>query len=144
MKTLDHTTPTLLNEDTTLRVIGKMLGIDPQALDRHTKLSDLATYKPNLEAILTELEHHIQVELNKDPTTLAGIETIGDLIRESVPLGYQFLNVFYKAHHAKTTEEKIKALRDYFIREPMMVTVDNSEQELLAIEFYILMHYGFN
>jgi len=54
----------------------------------------------------------------------------------------EFLNAFYAGHNATTTIDKITAIRTYFIREPMTVTVDTDEAELLALEYYILDQLG--
>ncbi len=56
----------------------------------------------------------------------------------------KWLQAFYTAQSAHTTELKIKALRQYFIKQDMCVTSNGPEDELLSLEYYVLMEYGFN
>ena len=57
--------------------------------------------------------------------------------------GRDFLDAFYVGHNATTDAEKINAVREFFVKEPMLVTGVTDDTELLALEYWVLMEMGF-
>lgn len=115
----------------------------PESMLRNEMLLHDACDLP-IKDIVAEMENTFAVKLEPEDK----LETVGDVIAATElaikrAAGRKMLDAFYTGHQAKTPEEKVLSLREYFIREPMMVTVTSVEDELNAIEVYVLMHLGF-